>query len=700
MADRRRTVANRKEKRGQGGSRGPRPGADGAQRKQEQHGTGAAVGAAGAAPAAPAPGTASPPAPSPPASRRLRVYAFDPTLGMRLETAVLNEAVLKVKWESDLQAGPVGEYLEIIDHDPATGCFYTPVNLNEAHLLAQDGLPPSEGNPRFHQQMVYAVAMTTIAHFERALGRRALWAERRYDEQGKRLQGMDPRRFVERLRIYPHALREANAYYSPDKKALLFGYFPAARSEVAGNLPGGMVFTCLSHDIIAHETTHALLDGLHRRFNEPSNPDVLAFHEAFADIVALFQHFTFPEAIRHQIAQTRGDLRRQNILGALALQFGQALGSHGALRDAIGRFEGEEWKPYDPKPEEYEATTEPHGRGAILVAAVFDAFLAIYRHRIADLLRIATGGSGVLPAGELHPDLVQRLAGEAVKSAQHVLLMCIRALDYCPPVDITFGEYLRALVTADFDLVPADDRHYRIAFIEAFRRRGIYPRDVRTLSVDSLKWNSPVDEEHQALQRILPNPGELGELSRDWNLTRSRRRIHELNLMNAARVHDYMMALKGEAIAEGLSIKEPGAILGLKLGDHRVPFEVHSVRPARRVGPDAQQRTDWVIEITQRRPAWIDPDEQAPNERRFHETAEGDRRRPQPDFFFRGGSTLIFDADTGRVRYVIRKNILSDRRLEREREHRGGSQSLFETYFAEPDGRRVVEPFALLHRAF
>ena len=34
--------------------------------------------------------------------------------------------------------------------------------------------------------------------------------------------------FVRRLRIYPHAFRGANAYYSPEKKALLLGYFPAA----------------------------------------------------------------------------------------------------------------------------------------------------------------------------------------------------------------------------------------------------------------------------------------------------------------------------------------------------------------------------------------------------------------------------------------------------------------------------------------
>src|SRR5207244_1651459 len=108
----------------------------------------------------------------------------------------------------------------------------------------------------------------------------------------------------------------------------------------------------------------------------------------------------------------------------------------------------------------YDRTTEPHERGALLVAAVFDAFLAIYRSRVADLLRIATGGSGILPPGSISGDLTNRLAREAAKSAQHLLTICIRALDYCPPVDITFGDYLRALITADVDLVPEDDHHY------------------------------------------------------------------------------------------------------------------------------------------------------------------------------------------------------------------------------------------------
>jgi len=74
------------------------------------------------------------------------------------------------------------------------------------------------------------------------------------------------------------------------------------------------------------------------------------------------------------------------------------------------------------------------------MAALFQAFLNIYHKRVEDLFRIATGGAGVTRDGDIHPDLVNRLAAEAAKSARHILTMCIRALDYVPPVDLTFGE--------------------------------------------------------------------------------------------------------------------------------------------------------------------------------------------------------------------------------------------------------------------
>ena len=170
------------------------------------------------------------------------------------------------------------------------------------------------------------------------------------------------------------------------------------------------------------------------------------------------------------------------------MQFGFASGMHGALRSAIGATDPNtgQWSKAKPKREDYTASDEPHARGAVLVSAVFAAFVTIYRARSADLIRLATNGTGVLPAGEISHDLAGRLAGEAAKVADQVLNMCIRALDYCPPVDVTFGDYLRAIITADRDLVPLDDRGYRVAFISAFRDRGIFPTNVAHLAEDSL----------------------------------------------------------------------------------------------------------------------------------------------------------------------------------------------------------------------
>ena len=227
---------------------------------------------------------------------------------------------------------------------------------------------------------------------------------------------------------------------------------------------------------------------MHPRFAERTNPDVLALHEAFADIVALFQHFSFPAVIEHQLAATRGDLSAKSLLVDLARQVGIAIGLRGSLRSAID-------EPADPAL--LARTQQVHQRGAILVAAVFDAFLAIYELRTRDLVRLATQGSGVLGDGQLSPDLVKRLAQEAADIAQRILHMCIRAMDYVPPVDVTFGDFLRAIVTADMDTGTADSS-FLTALLESFRQRGIFPAGLNTVSVESLLWPRPQEPQRPA----------------------------------------------------------------------------------------------------------------------------------------------------------------------------------------------------------
>jgi hypothetical protein len=510
--------------------------------------------------------------------------------------------------------------------------------------------------------------MRTIRNFERALGRLALWSPHRKQVRDRWVEA-----YVPRLRIHPHALREANAYYSPTKKALLFGYFPAAVGADGAGAAPLTVFTCLSQDIVAHETTHALLDGIHRRFNESSNPDVLAFHEAFADIVALFQHFSLPDVLRHQIASTRGDLASQNKLGELAQQFGQAIGKRGALRSAIGEVDDNgQWQRREPDPEDYVRLTEPHERGSLLVAAVFDAFLNIYKAGVADLLRIASEGTGVLPAGQLHPDLVNRLAEEAAHSAQQVLEMCIRALDYCPPVDITFGDYLRAVVTADFEFDPVDEEHHRVAFAEAFRRYGIVPDNVRTLSVDGLLWRPAADAPDEDENVVIGMVKNWAANIDSWNLSRSREELFELMRAKRAELHAFL--------EDKLDV-DSAILSGI---DPKLKFEVHSIRPAMRIDWNGQPRLQWVIELTQRIPQYADA------------AAEG--RGAPPDYYFRGGCTLLVDADTGKVRYSVKKP-LNDARKERQRRFLlgEGNESLAATYFGDAL-KEGNEPFAMLHR--
>jgi hypothetical protein len=605
--------------------------------------------------------------PSKPAARRLRTYAFDPSLSAQLDTADVNVVVVPVPWEK-VDPGPVGEYVEVIDHDPSTGCFYAPVNLNEESLLASDGLAPNAANPCFHQQMVYAVTMRTIRNFELALGRKALWAP-----------DMDPGsarddRYVRRLRVYPHALRERNAYYNPDKKALLFGYFPARGATPAELYPGGLVFTCLSHDIVAHETTHALLDGMHRMFNFDGSSDMLAFHEAFADIVALFQHFSLPEALRFEIARTRGDLTLPNLLAEIGQEFGLAIGLHKALRSAIGQ---------EPDPSLIETTTEPHARGAILVAAVFRAFVAIYARRTSDLIRIATEGSGILRPGAVDPDLANRLADEAATAAQHVLTMCIRALDYCPPVDMTFGDYLRAIVTADFEVVPGDSFGYRIAFVEAFRSWGLYPRDLQTLSPQSLRWRGvQFPESQRILGDLLKSAREFADKSKYLAHNKEfppemtpRERIFRYSREWRIRLHDELERRIQQCTADERA--KLGVDLGLDFSTGREHFEVHALRVAEKIGPDNTVQCHLILQILQSR----------------NETGPGGVLR------FTGGCTLIVDEQSLEVQYSVLKNIGSRMRLEQSRAAIERSLSLRQLYFSGTPFTGAGERFAILHRS-
>jgi hypothetical protein len=622
--------------------------------------------------------------PDPP-SRRLRVYAKDPSLASSLDTVDINEVTLDVRWETltSRKYSFEGEYL-LVDDQEGGGNGYVAVDLDDPRLLATDGWIPSEGNPQFHQQMVYGVAMKTVEHFERALGRPLQWRHRPNPDNP-----YDDSQFVRQLTIRPHALQTANAYYSPSEIALKFGFYPAPAG--GRQIPGSPVYTCLSHDIVVHETTHGVLDGMYGRFNEPSNPDVLALHEGFADIVALLQQFANPDLLLQTITRTRGDLEAESVLGQLAIQLGETSRGRASLRSAIGTMVDGEWQRTVPDPTALTTTTTPHARGAILVGAVFDALLAIYRTRTADLLRLATGGladsfgnAAILPGRALHPDLARRLADEAAKTAGHVLAMCIRALDFLPPVDVTFFDYLRALITADYEVEANDTYNYRVAFVEAFAHRGIFPgehdeqlRDgPRALSADTLRWPSFGFDDLSGRQRTRMTEGynaiidKLRSYADDCVYITDREELFHLTRSHRAALHE-MLKHTFDAV--------PGFAASLGVSDDT--FEVHTLRQAMRARPDGRFAPQVIATLTQSIP--IDDDGST------SDSGDPAGRR------FRGGSTLVVDLTSPELlKYRIVKHIGdSDRRA---------AAAAYANHIGDDPLRRLflssTEPFAALHQ--
>jgi hypothetical protein len=401
--------------------------------------------------------------PEPPPTRKLTIIAKDP--GLRLGGKKGPMAFTQVDVPAELLAkGPTGYRIKVVDYNGTERVAYfdkQDYQLGDKTLV--DPFWPGDkrklldhkyqerciADPNFHAQNVYAIAMRTLGVFERALGRRVSWSSGGHQ-----------------LHIAPHAFAQANAFYSEPDRALMFGYFSRA--------DGSPVFTCLSHDIVAHETTHALLDGLRSRFTEPSGPDQAAFHEGFADIVALLSIFSLEEVVAAGIGEDGAvaagntkiklvdpkKLTKRSILRCIFLGIAKEVGAEiepgqqGALRRSV-IITPEEGRAFREDEDE-------HARGEVIVAAMLNVFVELWLARVRQLGQF--NGQYNLAA----------VVGEGAKVAGHLLNMSIRALDYCPPTDIDFSQYLAALLTADREILPDDsEHHYRETIRQVFESYGI-----------------------------------------------------------------------------------------------------------------------------------------------------------------------------------------------------------------------------------
>lgn len=604
-----------------------------------------------------------------PRTRPLWVYVIDPAdVGMRVPTMQL-----PVPYEF-LQEGPCGalfcvespvpkEFLNELDWSEERIEHFSKraLNLEREETAMNGGLMPSTGNPHFAAQMSYAVCQSVYHRFALALGRPPVfgpWQMRAFEKRKLDPEGSNPGSRVQLLIRTHAAVPEDNAYYMPETGVLHFGWFVNKKTSSTLVVRNSIQQYALSHDMICHELAHALLDGMRSHFMLDTGPDVSAFHEAFADLIALLHHFTARTLVQQAIEET-GDIGAR-----VLLEIGRLLGETdspgggGAMRSAITalveearvdtpiadawRYDDGHSKVGDVKPaltminpDTGEEWTECHDRGSVLAVAVMEAFVVCFRRRARPFRRLARA---VRPSeGQSLPaELVEVLTTAVSRLAVHFMRMLIRALDYCPPVDIHFGEFLRAMITADRDLAPDDEPGYRGALIRAFRRRGITIEHVLDLSEDSIAWAPP----QTALEPVRALEFSQLKLTNDGTAPATedeQRRWADV-------LGGYI--LRDEQRLRAFGLHEPGGVYGA--------IVIESVSVTRRVDTTQNIRHGLVAEITQLR--------------------KGHRN----DFY--GGCTVVMN-ESGVIRYTVYKRVdaLGRRKVQADwqgREARTGAKSL------------------------
>jgi len=223
------------------------------------------------------------------------------------------------------------------------------------------------------------------------------------------------------IAVFPRHSTMQNAFYSRTGRLLAFGFFP---------VNGATIFTCRSLDIVAHETGHAVLDGIKPDWLLAGNPPQTgALHESFGDLTAIFLSLSQLDQVEAVIAQTKANLHDKTFLADLAEQFGLALGLPMGLRNA------------DNDLKLSDVGNEVHALSQVFTGAIYDILADIFAFERQPLVRD--------DAMTLH------MVGEYVRS------LLIRAIQAAPASRATFADVANGmLLVANADGKPVDYRNF------------------------------------------------------------------------------------------------------------------------------------------------------------------------------------------------------------------------------------------------
>ncbi len=361
----------------------------------------------------------------------------------------LSIEMIEVSWEPRFTDGPTSARITVEDYyetefgthkpDPAKWdekqrCFVDP----KGQLVA-----PKLNNDQFHQINVWAIAQRILEFYEdfTVLGRPVPW-------------GFNGNRLV----IKPHATtEEKGTYYDPVTKSLEFAY-------IHGN-----VYTCLSHDIVAHETGHAILDGIRPYFYDSWTLETEAFHEFIADLTAIMSALRNNYVRNIFIDYLEKGLPEKDFLAKIGEEFGKAISNSDFIRTAQNKVTMDDVRRW----EKDRADDAVHNSSQVLTGMIYDLLLKLYQgYRLR----------------EHTPDEA------AWHATRRLTQMALQSLDFLPPVDVTFCDYVEAFLIRDELLDPEDRHEYRPLIRQLCEERKIQvplegqrPKRPRNLA------NPPVD---------------------------------------------------------------------------------------------------------------------------------------------------------------------------------------------------------------
>lgn len=358
------------------------------------------------------------------------IYVKDPLVASERPNLGLREVA--IKGEACIGPGPTTSRIAVVDYNADLDTLFRGAELKRDETAFKLRLPKHRLDDfHFHQINVWAVAHLTLELLEGpdVFGRSIPWA----------FPGG-------RLVILPHAGYWENAFYDRSSGSLQFFYFENAAT-------GKPVYTCLSHDIVSHELGHAVLDGLKPYYNEVTSAQTAGFHEYFGDSIALTMALSHRPVLQEVVRMGNGDLSSADVIHNIAAEFGQGLNAeYGSLADAYLRNANNEDRMSD-----IEGEMEEHKISSVPTGAYYELLQLIYEKMMEKKDR--TKGN-------------HRYA--ALYSAAKVTRgMMLRALDYCPPVDLQYEDYAAAVICADMATYPVDSSGFRQLAREVFERREL-----------------------------------------------------------------------------------------------------------------------------------------------------------------------------------------------------------------------------------